>query len=210
MPPPPTPCTYQIGGNVTVVGLSCDPGQCVCPVTVTGSNCSWSAQADVGWIDIQPPGSGTTSGTVTFAVNGVPAVPRSGQITLNRPGSGACSVTQRLLLQARAPEPPAWTARLDVEGGEGQVILDGADVRYQGRDQNPVQGPAAGRGLHRVEAVLVRGKGAPGVWRFTVSGGPASRLRVLAGDATLVTEDAVAFRLAGAPGERVVFTFEVP
>jgi hypothetical protein len=70
----------------------------------------------------------------------------------------------------------------------------------------------AQKGANRVEAVLVRGGGRPGTWRFDFSGQSAFKpgsLRVIAGTVVLVTGDAVVFRLNGRPGERMVFTFEI-
>jgi hypothetical protein len=67
-------------------------------------------------------------------------------------------------------------------------------------------------GTNRVEAVLVRGAGRPGTWRFDFSGETTIRpgsLRVVAGTVVVITGDSLVFRLQGKPGERVVFTFEV-
>jgi len=68
------------------------------------------------------------------------------------------------------------------------------------------------RGVNRVEAVLVRGAGRPGTWRFDLSNQPAMKpgsLRVVAGTVALITNDAVVFWLQGKPGERIVFAFEL-
>ena len=67
-------------------------------------------------------------------------------------------------------------------------------------------------GVNRVEAVLVRGSGRSGTWRFDFSGASTFKpgsLRVVAGTVAVITGDTVVFRLQGKPGERVVFTFEV-
>jgi hypothetical protein len=99
---------------------------------------------------------------------------------------------------------------LALPGGRLQVILNGNAAFY----------PLAGRsvataepreGENRIEATLVGGQG-PGTWRFELPAGtvrPGS-LRVVSGEATLVTETAVVIRLAGAPGERVLITFVRP
>jgi hypothetical protein len=72
---------------------------------------------------------------------------------------------------------------------------------------------AEGRtGANRIEAVLARGAGRSGTWRFDFSAVAAFKpgsLRVVAGTVAVITPDAVVFRLQGKPGERVVFTFEV-
>jgi hypothetical protein len=49
-----------------------------------------------------------------------------------------------------------------------------------------------------------------GSWRFELAGTEGLQrgsLRVVAGDVALVTDEAIVFRLAGRPGERIVFTF---
>ena len=55
---------------------------------------------------------------------------------------------------------------------------------------------------------IVQAEGKPGHWRFELglSADPGS-LRVIAGEAVLVTADSIGFRFKGRPGERVVFTF---
>ncbi len=70
--------------------------------------------------------------------------------------------------------------------------------------------PLSGRrrsGENRVEATLVQATGQPGLWRFELGAGASGSLRVIAGEVTLVTPEAVVFRMKGRPGERVVFTF---
>ena len=67
-----------------------------------------------------------------------------------------------------------------------------------------------GKGENRVEALVVQGAGQPGTWRLELGGTTSFRagsLRIVAGEVALITADAVAFRLTGKPGERVVFTF---
>jgi hypothetical protein len=121
----------------------------------------------------------------------------------------------------RAPSPQArsvaWRSDLQLDGGRGQVVVDGAEAVF------PNAGPASfasalGPGAHRFEVTLVeapsdgrRGGAGPGTWRFDLSalGLRAGSLRVVAGDATELAADAVAFRLRGRSGERVVFAFEL-
>ena len=203
--PAPPACTYQISGSGTFGAAG---GSGVCTVTTNRSGCPWTAQSSDGaWLHVRSPGSGTQSGQVNYDVDPLLLGTRFGQVTLNQAGSGACSVEQRLL-GASAPEDAAaarWTSSLEVEGGEGQIVLDGVRAVYQ--DHRVVEGRVVGPGAHRLEAVLVRARGRPGSWRFTVEAGAG--LRVLAGEATLVTPGTVVFRLAGAPGERVVLAVEV-
>ena len=112
--------------------------------------------------------------------------------------------------KASAP-PLAWSTQLEVPDGEGQVVVNGriASAVRPGLAAMAAEGRT---GANRVEAVLVRGAGRSGTWRFDFSGPSAFKagsLRVVAGTVALVTGDTVVFRLEGKPGERVVFTFEV-
>jgi hypothetical protein len=103
------------------------------------------------------------------------------------------------------------SSELDVADGEGQVVTNGLAASAV-RAGLAAMTTEARPGMNRVEAVLVRGAGRPGTWRFDFSGQNAFKagsLRVIAGTVVLVTGDAVVFRLQGRPGERVVFTFEV-
>jgi hypothetical protein len=62
-------------------------------------------------------------------------------------------------------------------------------------------------GPARVEALLVTAAGRPGTWRFQLpSAVKPGSLRVVAGDVAAIAADTVTFRLAGRPGERIVFT----
>jgi hypothetical protein len=100
---------------------------------------------------------------------------------------------------------------LEVPDGEGQVILNGriASAVTPGLRAMSAEGV---RGANRVEAMLVRGAGRSGTWRFDFSGQAAFKrgsLRVVAGTVALLTGDTVVFRLQGKPSERIVFSFEV-
>jgi hypothetical protein len=110
----------------------------------------------------------------------------------------------------------AWQSDLQLDGGRGQVVVDGAEAVF------PSAGPASffsasGPGAHRFEATVVdarsgrRDGGGAGTWRFDLSAlrPRAGSLRVVAGDVAELAADAVAFRLRGRSGERVVFVFEI-
>jgi hypothetical protein len=103
----------------------------------------------------------------------------------------------------------AWTSELNLEGGSGQVVVNGESAAFAGRGRSA--GAALGRrGVNRVEAQVVEAAGTPGTWRFeldTTGSLQPGTIRVIAGEIALVTESAVVFRLKGRPGERVVFSF---
>jgi hypothetical protein len=110
----------------------------------------------------------------------------------------------------RSGPAATWMSELKVPGGRGQVVVDGAEAVFPAGGTETFSAPN-GPGTHRFEAVLVEGSGRPGAWRFDLSAlspVPGS-LRVVAGEATVAGPAAVAFRLRGRPGERVVFTFDV-
>lgn len=105
----------------------------------------------------------------------------------------------------------SWGSRLDVPGGRGQVVLNGAAVSFPGAGRSMAMGEARS-GENRIEAQLVEAAGQAGTWRFEFSGNEslaAGSLRVVTGEVAEVTADAIAFRLNGKPGERVSFTFKL-
>jgi hypothetical protein len=102
----------------------------------------------------------------------------------------------------------ALASQLEVPGGSGQVVVNGASLAFAGRGRSSALATGR-RGENRVEAQLVQG-GGPGQWRFELRGSEgfeAGSLRVVAGQVALVANDAIVFSLRGRPGERVVFTF---
>jgi PKD repeat protein len=106
--------------------------------------------------------------------------------------------------------PLAWSTELQVPDGEGQIVTNGRAASEVGPGLATLTAGSRA-GTNRVEAVLVRGAGRPGTWRFDFGGQSAFKsgsLRVVAGAVALVTADTVVFRLQGKPGERIVFTFE--
>jgi hypothetical protein len=104
------------------------------------------------------------------------------------------------------PELVAFTSELQAGRGRGQIAVNGQVTLTTGpglaRATMPVR-----RGENRVEAWLSE-PGSAGVWRFELLElvEPGS-LAVQAGDVQVVTGDSVVFRLKGAAGERVAFTF---
>ena len=110
--------------------------------------------------------------------------------------------------EAAAEATLVWTSDLAVAGGRGQVVVNGAQAVFPGPGREDLR-LAVREGRNRVEATLVSGRG-PGLWRFALASGavePAS-LRIVTGEVAAFAADAIAFRLGGRPGERVVFTFD--
>jgi hypothetical protein len=101
-------------------------------------------------------------------------------------------------------------SELSVDGGRGQVVVDGAEAVFPSGGVETFTA-TAGPGTHRFEATLVDSAGRPGRWRFDLTplrAVPGS-LKVVAGEAAVAGSAAVVFRLKGKPGERVVFSVEV-
>ena len=103
-----------------------------------------------------------------------------------------------------------WTSELTVGGGQGQVIVNGSQVVLAGAGSSPLTMDAR-PARTRVDATLLSGDGEGGVWRFSLASGrvKAGTLRVLSGDPVALGPGVVAFALAGRPGERVAFSFDV-
>jgi hypothetical protein len=100
-----------------------------------------------------------------------------------------------------------WSSDLALEGGRLQVATKGA-VSFPGRGRAYGVGPLV-EGENRVEATVVEGAGKPGLWRFDFvdSYADVGSIHVVAGEVVDVAATSVTFRLAGTPGERIVFTF---
>lgn len=113
---------------------------------------------------------------------------------------GSSPVSARLLL---------WASQLDVPDAAGQAVVSGSWSSQSTRER--AYGTADLRsGTHRVTGQLTRGSGRAGTWRFDLGGSMAAgTLRVIEGQPALVLPDAIVFRLNGAAGERVAFTFDV-
>jgi hypothetical protein len=117
--------------------------------------------------------------------------------------------------EPQAPTEPSGEVALDSQlaapGATGQIILNGSEAYFVGAGQSRVS--ARGRpGTNRVEALLVDGKGEPGRWGFdlTATRLPVDGLRIVAGQTVSVSPSTVVFALSGRPGERIVFSFELP
>ncbi len=102
------------------------------------------------------------------------------------------------------------SSHLTVAGASGQIVLNGVESFFVGTEWSRLS--ASGRsGTNRVEALLVDGEGSPGEWRFELSaaGLKVDGFRVVAGQVVIVTSREVVFAIAGRPGERIVFSFEI-
>jgi hypothetical protein len=110
---------------------------------------------------------------------------------------------------AARPQPTRWTQRLEVPGGRGQAVQNGAVMAYiEAGTSSSAFSPLPGE--NHVVAILLAGEGR-GDWRFEFPPGSleGGSLAPVAGNVSLLTPDAIAFQLAGKPGERVMFRFRV-
>lgn len=203
---PPASCSYSLTPASTT--LDKDGGSGTCQVRPSLSSCRWTAESTENWLTISSGQSGTGNGSVRFSATKNEGRERKGRIRLLQNKEIRCEVVQRgednLRLTAAVV---TWASELQVAGGSGQLILNGASGAHQGPGRSQGSGEAR-RGDNRFEATLVEGRGQPGTWRFELAGAfrPGS-LRVVAGELQLVTAEAIVFRLAGRPGERIVFAF---
>ncbi|HEY7513247.1 MAG TPA: hypothetical protein VIC87_02155, partial [Vicinamibacteria bacterium] len=137
---------------------------------------------------------------------------RCGTATVRVEPAETTATTLRTSLTGSAQTALAWKSELLVPGASGQIVANGVAAAFASSGQGPVSGVVASRpGPNRIEAQLVQANGKPGTWRFDLSltsGLVAGSLRVVAGEAVAVTADAIVFGMRGAPGERIVFTFE--
>lgn len=105
----------------------------------------------------------------------------------------------------------AWVSLLEVPGAEGQLTFNGQQAAFAGPGMTRVT-LVTRPGENSVEGRLQSAGGQPGTWRFELQSRdlmePGS-LRVTQGDPVVVLPDAIVFRLAGRPGERVGFTFRL-
>ena len=145
---------------------------------------------------------------MTFSASKNEESERKGRIRLLQKKDIRCEVVQQGKGNLRlTPASVKWASELQVAGGSGQVVLNGMSGAHQGPGRSQGTGEVR-RGVNRFEATLVEGRGQPGTWRFEFAGTfqPGS-LRVVAGELQLVTAEAIIFRLAGRPGEHIVFAF---
>jgi len=195
-------CGYTVTGPVPpTFGLTGGTGTCA---VTTQTGCAWTATTDVNWISFQN-AQGSGSGTISFTV-ALTLQARQADIVLGQGSQPTCHITQSALRSASdAAEDGSLTSELDLEGGEGQVVLDGGTATFQRRGARAV---ALGPGRqHRVEATVVNAAGPSGEWRFRIGAVAPGTLRIVAGRGSAAGDASLLFRLTGKPGERLVFMF---
>jgi len=188
----------------------------------SGIACSWppTCAASATYLDNTTVTLGVTTGGGTVrwggACSGTPATSTACTLVMTSNLSVTVDTLSLATVTAKGADtkptfaPLQFMSQLEVPDGEGQVVTNGqlSSAAQAGRSSIAVERRA---GTNRVEAVLVRGAGRPGLWRFELSGQRAFRpgsLRVVAGVVAAVAGDAVVFQLKGRPGERIVFTFD--
>jgi hypothetical protein len=101
------------------------------------------------------------------------------------------------------------TTELAVPDGSGVVTMGGGASTLRANGTYTLHG-ASRQGTNAVQARLDQGSGA-GTWRFEFPEGgiAAGSLRVLSGEVSVVTPNAIVFRLTGKAGETIAFTYDV-
>ena len=126
------------------------------------------------------------------------------QFTFNGCGGSYPSPPSARTTHAR-PSGPATSA----SNGRLQVVVNGASPSFPGRGRGFGSAKLVD-GENRVEAVVVESAGKAGLWRIDLKPSEsilAGSLRVISGEAVLLGPASATFRLSGAQGERIVFTF---
>jgi hypothetical protein len=185
-------------------------GTGTCNIDVNAGSCAWNAElvaesGGSGWVTLNGATSGVGDGAVNYTVAPLTLATRVARIRILESPSSVCTITQALTFRS-ADQQVSWASQLDLAGGRGQVLVNGAESFAQ---EGALVGHTrrAGGGWNRVEARLVRG-GKPGTWAFELlSGHEPGSLRPVSGQAAQVDGDHIVFQLSGEPGERVVFVF---
>jgi hypothetical protein len=195
------PCTFSISPTEAEFGLLGGSGSFALD---TGPSCSWGVSSNQSWLRVPAP-TGTGPRTVNYTVDPLSLGTREGDISIDQSPATTIHVRQRFI--APLKPAPAVASELAVTGGAGQIVWDGAAVTYAAEGATSTSVPLS-PGSHRVEAQLVSADGKAGTWRFTFVGRTVKGLRPVSGKVEAATPDSITFRLAGRPGERVVFVFE--
>jgi hypothetical protein len=105
----------------------------------------------------------------------------------------------------------SWISVLEAPGAEGQVVFNGQQAGFAGPGVARLSASTRA-GDNRVEARLQKAQGQPGTWRFELQSRDAlepGSLRVLQGEPVMVLPEAIVFRVSGAVGEQVAFTYRI-
>src|SRR6266542_822149 len=110
---PPAVCAYSVNPVAITSPAAGNSGEST--VTVTGSNCTWSAQSNQFWIHVTSGNSGTGTGTIGYTVDANAAGERFGRIIVTHTaGTTDISFTQAGLTCTAALDPTTQAA-----GGAG-------------------------------------------------------------------------------------------
>jgi len=204
--PPAPSCDYSMTPGSQSFSAQAQDGTCR---VIAPGGCRWSVEATREWLSIQGAASGAGSATVTFHMTAnTDKDSRDGRVRLRDTDvstEARCEIVQAGAGSSSMPGL-VWMGPLDVAGGSGQIVVDGAAGAFQERVAQRRLRVAAGD--HRIEGLLVTGDGRPGTWRFELAGSfAAGSLQPIAGDVLGVTVDAIVFRVSGRPGERIGFVF---
>jgi hypothetical protein len=201
------PCTYSIAPTESPLFRSAG-GSSSFNIT-TGAACSWNLEQTQGWVSLGA-SSGTGTRNVGYDVPGGYLLGyRESTVSVQQAPAALIKIRQDgLLLRNEEGRPaPQLTSDLAVAGATAQIVWDGASVTYAAEGTTSAGVPLT-PGTHRVEAQLVAADGKPGTWRFAFTGAAVKGLRPQSGKVEALASDSITFRLAGRPGERVVFVFE--
>jgi len=108
---PPAVCAYSVNPVAITSPAAGNSGEST--VTVTGSNCSWSAQSNQFWIHVTSGNSGTGTGTIGYTVDANAGGERFGRIIVTHTaGTTDISFTQAGLTCTAALNPTTQSAAI--------------------------------------------------------------------------------------------------
>jgi tetratricopeptide (TPR) repeat protein len=200
-------CRYTLTPPSTSFILTGGPG--TCNIDVNPATCPWNAElvfdsGGTGWVTLNGPTSGNGDGAVNYTVGPLTLTTRVARIRVTQDPSASCLITQAIAFRS-ADAQVSWASQLDLPGGSGRVVVNGAESFAQ--EGALVGHGRSSRGWNRIEAEVVRG-GKPGAWSFELLGGhQPGTLRALAGTVVQGGADRLVFQLSGRPGEKVVLVF---
>jgi hypothetical protein len=115
-PPPAGPCTDTLSATTQTIGPAGGPQS----VGVNApAGCAWTAAANVDWITVTPPASGTGNGQLAYSVAANPGAARTGTLTI---AGVTLTVTQASAACSVMLAPPDQS--IPALGGTGSVAVN--------------------------------------------------------------------------------------
>jgi Putative binding domain, N-terminal/Fibronectin type III domain/Viral BACON domain len=171
-----TGCTYSINPVGVTSPAAGSSGQST--VTVTGNNCSWSAQSNQGWIHITSGASGTGTGTIAYTVDANSGGERFGRIIVTHTtGTTDIGFTQNGLVPCTASLNPTTQAAGSSGGSFSTAFTTAAECAWTAASDSSwltISSATSGTGNATISYAVAANTGAARTGRVTVTAGSAS------------------------------------